>query len=129
MKSYFLFIVVQSRKQSDASRTFTECRVLWRLSWAFSRSAHLQGGSTLAVFMDFRHRAVTQNLTFGRTLCLIDTLAPLLEILGTGAPRFPFALGPASCVTGPGNQGAFLYSMCIGSVIFSLSNDPGPLMT
>lgn len=79
--------------------------------------------------MDFRRCAVTQNLTFRRALCSTDPLPSPLEILGTGAPRLPFALGPASYAAGPGNQGAFLYSTCIGSVIFSLPNDSSPLTT
>lgn len=52
-------------------------------------------------------------------------LPSLLGILGTGAPCFSFALDPASYVAGPGDQYMFVYSTCIGNIIFSLPNDPG----
>ena len=47
----------------------------------------------------------------------------LLKFLEQSTPRFPFTLDLASYTVCPGNLGTFVYSTCLGSIIFCLHND------
>lgn len=61
--------------------------------------------------------------------CVWFMLCPcLLKFFEQGAPRFPFVLGPATCVAGPLNLCISVYSTCIGSIIVFVM-DPEPLIT